>query len=319
MAAAPTIGSIQDYNPENELFSSYMEQVELFFTANSVAEDKKVAALLSVIGSKSYSLVRSLVAPSLPQDKVYKDLVDALKSHYEPKPLVIAERFHCHRRVQAVGESISDYMAELRRLTTHCEFGAYLEEALRDRLVCGLRSEPIQRKLLTEAGLTLKRALELSLGMEAADKNAKSLKSPESAVNVIASKQCYRCGKSNHDQKDCRFREAECHNCGKRGHIAAVCRSAKKPTPPKSHAPNRRQHSNRKRGEPRLPTKYVRNDESDATDEAEHLALHTVGGGATPPIKVPLLISNKSLSIYGTRYWGGCNNHALGNCSQGLS
>ena len=90
MAAAPTIGigSIKDYHPEDELFSSYMEWVELFFTANSVAEAKKVAALLSVIGSKSYSLVRSLVAPSLPQDKEYKDLVAALKSHYEPKPLV---------------------------------------------------------------------------------------------------------------------------------------------------------------------------------------------------------------------------------------
>lgn len=63
MVAAPTIGSIQDYNPENELFSLYMERVELFFTANSVAEAKKVAALLSVIGSKS--LVRSLVGRSL--------------------------------------------------------------------------------------------------------------------------------------------------------------------------------------------------------------------------------------------------------------
>lgn len=107
MAATPTIGSIQDYHPENELFSSYMERVELFFAANSVADDKKVAALLSIIGSKSYSLVRSLVTPSLPQDKEYKDLVAALKGHYEPRPLVIAERFQFHRRAQAVGESIS--------------------------------------------------------------------------------------------------------------------------------------------------------------------------------------------------------------------
>ena len=37
---------------------------------------RKGAALLSVIGSKSYSLVRSLVAPSLPQHKEYKELVE---------------------------------------------------------------------------------------------------------------------------------------------------------------------------------------------------------------------------------------------------
>ena len=38
---------------------------------------------------------------------------------------------------------------------------------------------------------------------------------------------CYRCGKTNHNASQCRFKEAECHNCGKRGHIKAVCRSSK--------------------------------------------------------------------------------------------
>ena len=51
-----------------------------------------------------------------------------------------------------------------------------MNEALRDRFVCGLRSESIQRRLLTEEDLTLKRAVDLSLAMEAADENAKALK-----------------------------------------------------------------------------------------------------------------------------------------------
>ena len=66
-------------------------------------------------------------------------------------------------------------MAELRRLTTHCEFRAFLDEALGDRLVCGLRNETIQKKLITEFDLTLARAVQLSVGMEAAEKNAKAL------------------------------------------------------------------------------------------------------------------------------------------------
>ena len=78
------------------------------------------------------------MAPKLPKEKTFDELVAALKGHFEPKPLVIAERFYFHRRAQAEGESIKEYMAELRRLTTHCEFGAFLDEALRDRLVCGL-------------------------------------------------------------------------------------------------------------------------------------------------------------------------------------
>ena len=96
--------------------------------------------------------------------------------------------------------------------------------------MCGLRNEAIQKKLLTEADLTLTRAVELSVGMEAAEKNAKSLKGTENAVNQVAPqrKPCYHCGRSSHDQKDGKFRDTECHNCGKRGHIAPVCRSPKK-------------------------------------------------------------------------------------------
>ena len=153
MATAPLLGRIQEYSPENELFSSYTERVELFFAANHGPKEKKVVVFLSLIGSKTYSLLQNLVSPARLQEKSYSDLVDTLKAHFEPKHIVIAERFHFHRRAQAKGESISEYMAELRRLSTHCEFGTYLKEALRDRLVCGLQNESIQKKLLIVADL----------------------------------------------------------------------------------------------------------------------------------------------------------------------
>ena len=44
----------------------------------------------------------------------------------------------------------------------------YLEDALRDRLVCGLQDESVQRWLLTELELTLAKATELAQGMETA-------------------------------------------------------------------------------------------------------------------------------------------------------
>ena len=43
------------------------------------------------------------------------------------------------------GESISEYVAELRRLATHCEFADYLQQALRDRFVCGIQHENTQK------------------------------------------------------------------------------------------------------------------------------------------------------------------------------
>lgn len=206
---------MQEYCSENESFSAYLERVQLFFIANDVPEAKKVAVFLSVVGSKTYSLLRSLVAPTLPQAKSFEELVETLKRHFEPKPVVIAERFHFHRRAQAVGESIAEYLAELRRLSAHCDFKNYLDEALRDRLVCGLRSESIQRKLLAEVDLTLKRAVELAQGMEAAERNARALKGGETAIHRIATSRvtgpCYRCGQIGHAPNNCKFKAVNCH------------------------------------------------------------------------------------------------------------
>ena len=44
--------------PENGLFLSYLERVELFFDANDIVDEKKVAVFFSVVGSKTYSLLR---------------------------------------------------------------------------------------------------------------------------------------------------------------------------------------------------------------------------------------------------------------------
>ena len=134
MAATPAVGTIAVFQPESERVESYLERVELYLTANRFPDERRVAALLSIIGGTAYEVLRSLLAPALPQTKTYAELVETLKRHFSPKPLIIAERFHFHRRAQNPGESVTQYMAELRRLSIHCEFGDYLEQALRDRL-----------------------------------------------------------------------------------------------------------------------------------------------------------------------------------------
>ena len=68
----------------------------------------------------------------------FHELSEILKKNFQPQPIIIAERYHFHRRQQAVGESIAEYVAELRRLASTHEFNNYLKQALKDRLVCGL-------------------------------------------------------------------------------------------------------------------------------------------------------------------------------------
>ena len=183
--ATTTFGTLKEFNSDNESVKSYLERVDLYFRATSVEEDKQVPILLSSIGSATYTLLSDLLAPATPGTKSLEVITTTLRKHYEPKRAVIAERFHFHKRDQAVGESIMEYDAALRKLAIHCTFGTYLEEALRDRFVCGLRNEAMQRRLLSETDLTLTRAMELALGMETAEHNTRAFKGTDATIKKI--------------------------------------------------------------------------------------------------------------------------------------
>ena len=164
-----TLGRLDEFRPEEGPFTTYLERAEIFFAANNIPESKQVSVFLSAIGAATYSLLRDLLAPASPVTQSFKDIADTLKAHFEPRSLVVVERFHFHKRDQASDESIANYIAELRRLASKCSFEGYLDEALRDRFVCGLKNEAIQRKLLSEVELTFSKAVEIARSMEAAE------------------------------------------------------------------------------------------------------------------------------------------------------
>ena len=108
---------------------------------NDVKDPKKQAAcLITVIGASTYTLLENLLSPEKPATKKLDELIEVLQHHFQPKVITIAERFKFHQRSQADGESVVDYMAKLRHLASTCDFGRFLDQALRDRLVCGLRN-----------------------------------------------------------------------------------------------------------------------------------------------------------------------------------
>ena len=119
MTKMVSVGTIKQFNPDNESFTWYIERVQLFIVANNIPNGKHVPVLLSVIEAQTYSLLRNLISPSLPKDKSFDEIVEDLKKHYEPKPIVIMERFYFHRRNQAIDESIVEFVAQLKKLSTH--------------------------------------------------------------------------------------------------------------------------------------------------------------------------------------------------------
>lgn len=272
---ASFIGKMDSYDEATEPWPCYQERLDQYFLVNEIANDKKVPALLSLVGSQTYRLLRDLFSPDLPSTKDYAVLCDKLKDHYAPKPLVIAERFRFYKRDQKSDESVRDFNVALKKLSEYCDFGDNLKDALRDRFVCGLKSEAIQKKLLSERDLTYDKALEIAQAMESAYRDVvqlqgKSLaegasadinklklksvgkkgkkkweksagtqqpaKSPGASSNV--KKPCYRCLRTNHTPENCRFKNATCHGCRKKGHILPACKAKTEHSKEKMHTLN---------------------------------------------------------------------------------
>ena len=247
-----THGSLAQFDSDKEEWTSYVERLNYYLIVTDDA--KKCAILMSGCGEVAYKMIRSLVDSEACKTISYKDLVALLTSHFDPKPSSIVQRFKFYNRSRQKGESIATYVAALRALSEHCEYGDSLKLMLRDRLICGINHEGIQRRLLSEKNLTFNNALEIALAMEAATKDTKDLQGASSTAtltlqlhyvttglnspgkfkgsgkatqslhrrpqnrsqtrNTRANPTCYRCG-ATHLASECRIINVECRRCKK--------------------------------------------------------------------------------------------------------
>ena len=240
MATAFGKGEDLNFDENEESFEAYLERIEQFFVANNlkIDDDRARAVFLTVVGKKNHTLLMDLCAPSKPAEKKLQELIELMRTHFVPKTNFIAERYKFNTRNQREEESISEYMANLRKLATTCKFGTFLEDALRDRFVCGVKSAELRDRLLNSAhtkDLTLAAAYEMGLAHEVNKQNAQQWSQKMFKANAISKtnlnkreeqrKPCYRCGGHSHLPSECRFKDVECRVCKKKGHIAKACRS----------------------------------------------------------------------------------------------
>lgn len=119
------------------------------------------------------------MSPAKPGEKSYDQLVKALTGHFNPTPSETVQRSHFNTRIRKTGESVATFVAELRSLAEHCNFGASLDDMLHDRIVCGINDRKTRQKLLSEKNLTLPSAIETTQAMETVAKDNKEMMQQE--------------------------------------------------------------------------------------------------------------------------------------------
>ncbi|KAL5494013.1 hypothetical protein EMCRGX_G015281 [Ephydatia muelleri] len=217
-----------------EQIDDYKERFDYFCIAHGIAEAKQKALFLTRIGQTMYLKLKTWVSP-----KKLSDLsIDVqLKSQTSAQTVEIAERYRFFKRLQKDGENVVECMSQLRSLAKTCKFEVYLDMALRDQCVCGLKDQRIQQELLCICDLMLTKALDKSRSMEVVLKETQSIRElenttaedkPEDAAahRVFTSKKssCYICGGMGHSASSCFHKDKTRNSCGKLGHLSRVCR-----------------------------------------------------------------------------------------------
>ena len=109
-----TFGAIGEFDSSLDDWNSYTERLEQYLMANEVgSQEKKRAVLLSSVGASTYKLIRNLTSPHPPGSRTYKEIIDLVRDHFNPKPSVIVQRLKFHTRTRLPGESVAAFMAQL--------------------------------------------------------------------------------------------------------------------------------------------------------------------------------------------------------------
>ncbi|KAJ8047991.1 hypothetical protein HOLleu_00134 [Holothuria leucospilota] len=116
----------------------------------------------------------------------------ALKAKFEayctPCKNIAYERHNFFSRIQQEGETIDRYVTDLRNLSTTCEFGDLKDILIRDKIVCGVRSDSFHERMLREEDLTLEKAINPCRAAESSKSQVKTLTGSEQACYSVSQK-----------------------------------------------------------------------------------------------------------------------------------
>ena len=225
---------------------------------------KQYNTLITTVGSEALEIIDALPYEEEAHREDLSKILELLGSWMTANQKVLYERYKFYQRTQQPGESAEDYIADLRTLVRTCQFVEdgkdFSDQMVRDRLVCGIRSETVcQRLLAKEKTPSLRMCIQECITSEetrkqqqigrdqstgagdimavcsgsyhSGSKKRSDMKSTEQNTRCVKRnerpfeiKECRFCGQ-NHTYRQCPAYGQACKRCGKRNHFAIVCRA----------------------------------------------------------------------------------------------
>ncbi len=132
---------------------NHKADMENFFLAagyEKESEKRKVAMLLYSMGTQYRCVFDNFIFAEAKEKETYSVVLVKFDNFFEPKRVTKLYMKNFEDRTQKSGETISQYISNLRDIARYCHFGDTLEAQLCKQISCGVRDPILRDKLWSE-------------------------------------------------------------------------------------------------------------------------------------------------------------------------
>lgn len=211
-----------------ESWKLWRQKFENYLVASEVKkkdESIQVAQLLHYIGEEGFAIYNTFTFQE--GDKKLTEVLKRFEEYFLPKKNLSYERFKFFTRRQITGESIEQFVTDLKNKAQNCEFGELKNGLVKDLLTCGLQDISLREKLLQKDALSLDDAVKLCISVEKTREQSSQMSVinnnvvsvPVEAIHKAYNKQS---GSDNRARRNQVLRDRSSFNTGNRQVNAAV-------------------------------------------------------------------------------------------------
>ncbi|KAL0148064.1 hypothetical protein M9458_056604 [Cirrhinus mrigala] len=168
-------------------WTRWLQSFETFILAvglTDVSAARKKALLLHCLGAEGQRVLSALESGTTSD---YDTAVELLNAHFAAPQSALLRRFLFRQRHQLPGESVQQYVANLRGLASTCKFGALQDEMIHDQLIEHTNDAKVRETLLLEPDdLSLSRAITIAVRIESAAACASALTKQQTIADCPA-------------------------------------------------------------------------------------------------------------------------------------
>ena len=242
-------------------FKQRFELYLLAIGADEKGDARKVGIFLTVAGTEALDVYNTLEFTTAEKNDngsvKYSAVIKKFDAYCMPKKNETFERYVFRCRMQKEGETLEQYLTDLRIKSQSCNFGTLTQSLIRDQLVVGITDRKVKERLLREPDLALDKAVQIcqaaetaTLHMQALTVGATASDVPETTVNAVKQKKpssaaqrvdhprnqrnksakskCSSCGYEHAVEGRCPATGQTCYRCKAMNHFASVCRNTAK-------------------------------------------------------------------------------------------